>query len=81
MTNKKQAKQTTFFKDRSLKLFFMANFVLGTLNYLVVPFGFMDGFAICAILFFKDLDFELLEFNEKLSLKEEGFISVKKLHG
>jgi hypothetical protein len=31
--------------------------------------------------FFKDLDFELLEFNEKLSLKEEGFISVKKLHG
>ncbi len=29
----------------------MANFVLWTLNYLIVPFGFMDGFVICAILF------------------------------
>jgi hypothetical protein len=55
-----------FFIDRSLRLVFMANFVLWTLNYLVVPFGFMDGFVVCAILFFKGLDFGLIEFNEKV---------------
>lgn len=68
ITSKTKQTNNLFFIDRSSRLFFMANFVLWTLlNYLVVPFGLMDGFVICAIFFFfKDLDFGLLDFNEKL---------------